>query len=159
MVYFSTILSFFVQKETNDHYTPNHDDHETSGPNISFGHIVRFLKKGSYYISFLLFYISLYGLVYGVGIIYGSVNFFDIFNYVTLGISVVITSVFFIFLGKKHETLFLVFRSNCMSFTFVYGCALLLFLIKGTQPTLFFLINAIFPLLTLTSVIYFDIFL
>lgn len=67
-------------------------------------------------------------------------------------------SVFFYFLQKKQETIFLIFRSNCIVFTLIYSIFLLFSLSKNISPSIFFVINSIFPIITLSSVLVFDSF-
>lgn len=67
-------------------------------------------------------------------------------------------SVFFFFLQKKQETIFLIFRSNCIIFTLIYSIFLLFFLSKNISPSIFFVINSVFPIITLSSVLVFDSF-
>lgn len=156
IIYFSKILSFFVKKEESD----DKDIHDKGKElkKIPVKYIIEFLKKWSYYIAFIFFYISLYGFIYGINLIYNISDFSEIFHYITLSISLIITGIFFFFMKKKNETVFLVFRSNCIIFTVIYSIFLSFFFIKNISPTVFFGINSIFPVFTLFSVLIFDHF-
>lgn len=156
IIYFSKILSFFVEKEESDSREIN--THNKNTKKFPVKYIIEFLKKWSYYISFFFFYTSLYGFVYSINLIYNFSNFTEIFHYITFSISLVITSIFFFFLQKKQETIFLIFRSNCIIFTLIYSFLLLFSLAKNTSPSVFFIINSIFPVITLLSVLIFDSF-
>jgi hypothetical protein len=120
--------------------------------------IIEYFKKWSYYIAFLFFYLSIYGGVYGVNLIYNFSNFSEIFHYITFVISLLVMSIFFFFLKKRHETISLIFRSNCIIFTIIYGFLLYIYLVKNIEPSLIFVINSVFPLITLLSVLLFDSF-
>lgn len=150
--YFSKILSFFVEKKENPKNINQHNK------KIFTKFTIEYFKKSSYYIATLLFYISLYWFIYSINLIYNFSNFFEIFHYITFSISLVI-GIFFFFLKKRNETIFLIFRSNCVIFTSIYSCFLFLFLFKNITLTLFFIINSILPIITLFSVLIFDTFL
>lgn len=119
-----------------------------------FSHI----RKWSYYLSLLLFYTSLYGFIYGISLMYDIADFIEVFHGTSLLISLVIIGIFVFFLGKKQETIFLVFRSNCIVFTFVYSFFLLLAIVRGNYPTTLFIINSILPIITLLGVLVLDPF-
>lgn len=153
VVYFSKIFSFFLEKEN---ILLNNVTHKTK--KYSLKSVIEFFKKWSYYISLLLFYLSLYWFIYSINLIYNFSNFTEIFHYITFSISLSITILFFSFLWKKYETLFRIFRLNCLIFTVIYSFFLLLFIIKHIQPNLFFIVNSVFPIITLWSVIIFDQF-
>lgn len=156
IVYFSTLLSFFIEKQELDN---SHDDVSVKKPSLIKKYMVFFIKKGSYYLAFLFFYISLYGIVYSVNIIYENIPFFDVFQYVTLGLSVFIAMIYSIFFRKKHETVYLLFRSNSIIFTFIYIGIIFYSLFTGFSLHILSFINIIFPLITLTAVIFFDTFI
>ena len=156
IVYFSKILSFFVEKDeinTNDkHYT-------NKKINIySMKLIIEYIKKWSYYISFLFFYISLYGFIYSLNLIYNFSYPSEIFHTISLIISIVVTGIFFLFLYKKYEIIFLIFRSNCIIFTIIYVFLLIFFLTNNIEPSILFVVNSTFPIITLLSIILFDFF-
>ncbi len=109
--------------------------------------------------AFLLFYCSLYGFIYSINLIYNFSDFSHIFHYITFTISFIITGIFFSFLHKKHETIFLIFRSNCIIFSIIYLFFLIVFFINNIIPSLFIIINSIFPIITLLSVIIYDFYL
>ncbi|EKD44130.1 MAG: hypothetical protein ACD_71C00229G0002 [uncultured bacterium (gcode 4)] len=156
IIFFSKILSFFIEKNDISHKeTVIHDKKIKKFP-IKI--IIEYFKKWSYYIAFLFFYLSLYGFIYSINRIYNFSNFIEIFHYITFFISLVIVSIFFFFLQKKQETIFLIFRSNCIVFTLIYSIFLLFFLSKNISPSIFFVINSIFPIITLSSVLVFDSF-
>lgn len=156
LFYFSKILSLFIEKES---LGEDLQDYTTQEQKISFRHILLdFLKKGSYYIAFLFFYTSLFGIMYSTNLVYNFSQFSEIFHTITLVLSGSIMGIFFFFLQKKQETVFLLFRSNCIVFTLIYSVFLLVFLIEGTSPGILFIINSILPLITLFSVLVYDSF-
>lgn len=153
-LYFSPAISIFSKKETQEIIQKK--------SNFSLKDIIFYLKKGSYYLSFSLFYISLYGIIYGVSLTYGFSDFFSIFQYITLGISCIVIGTFFYFLPKKQtwrETLFLIFRSNVIIFTILYGLLMIAFLFGNKQPDMYFVFNTILSLLWLVTILIFDEFI
>ncbi|PIQ12062.1 hypothetical protein COW06_00205 [Candidatus Gracilibacteria bacterium CG12_big_fil_rev_8_21_14_0_65_38_15] len=153
IIYFSKILSFFIKEES-----IKEQDFDKKTKKIPIKNIIEFLKKGSYYTSFLFFYASLYGFVYSMNLIYNFSSFSQIFHYITLFLSLIITGIFFFFLQKKKEVIFLIFRSNCIIYSIIYSFFLLFFLWENTSPNIFFIINSLFPIVTLLSVLIFDSF-
>lgn len=120
--------------------------------------IVGYFKKWSYYVAFLFFYLSLYGIVYGLNLLYNFSNFSEIFHYITFIISVLVISIFFFFLKKRHETISLIFRSNSVIFTIIYSFLFILYIGNNIEPSLFFTIDSMLPIVTLLSVLLFDSF-
>ena len=120
---------------------------------------MEFFKKGSYYLAFFFFYFSLYGFIYSLNMLYNFSYFSEIFHYITIIISFIITGLFFFFFKKRYETLFLIFRSNCIIFTTIYSFLLIFFLIENKSPNLIFIINSIYPIITLLSVLIYDSFI
>lgn len=156
IVYFSKILSLFVGKESTDTGDTVPNKKHTPFPVRT---VLKYMKKWSYYIAFLLFYLSLYGFVYGINLLYGFLDFSGIFHYISLGISMVIIGVFLFFLQNKQETIFLIFRSNCIVFTCIYSFLLLFFLYRDIPLLSFpFVINSILPIITLWGVLVIDPF-
>ncbi len=155
IIYFSKILSLFIEKKDDPHaHAPEHK----KAKSITIKNIIELFKKWSYYLAFLLFYISLYGFIYSINLIYQFFDSSEIFHYITFAISLVITIIFFVFRQKNHETIFRIFRSNCIVFTVIYSFFIFFFLIEGRLPNIFFIINSIFPIITLGSVIIYDSF-
>lgn len=156
IIYFSKILSFFIEKEEDPQENMHRND--IKAKKIPLKNIIEYIKKGSYYASFLFFYLSLYGFVYGINLIYNFSNFSEIFYFITFFISLSVTIIFFSFLQKKHETIFLIFRSNCIIFSIIYSSILLFFLWNNIIPSTIFVVNSLFPVITIVSVLLFDSF-
>jgi len=153
-LYFSPLLSVFSKKEQEEIIVKK--------SKLSLRETIFYLKKGSYYLSFSLFYLSLYGITYGVSLTYGFSDFFSLFQYITLGISAIVTGIFFFFLQKKEpwrETLFLIFRSNVIIFTILYTLLIFIFFFGDQRPDIFFTLNTAFSLLGLVTIIVFDEFI
>lgn len=155
VIYFSKLLSLFIEKENNPH---EHTVQHKKTSNINTKNVIEFFKKWSYYLAFLLFYTSLYGFIYSINLIYQFFDSSEIFNYITFTISLVITIIFFVLRQKKHETIFHIFRSNCIVFTTIYSIFISFFLIENRLPSVFFIINSMFPIITLISVMIYDTF-
>ncbi len=155
IIYFSKILSFFIKKEETEWEKINN----SQSLKLPLKKIMELSKKWSYYIAFLWFYSSLYGFIYGINLIYNFSDFSDIFHYISLFITLIITGIFYLFQEKKSETISLIFRSNCIIFTVIYFSFLVSFLFRNIQPNITFIINSIFPIITLISVLLFDPYL
>lgn len=153
-LYFSPAISIFSKRETREIVQKK--------SNFSLKEIIFYLKKGSYYLSFALFYLSLYGIIYWVSLTYGFSDFFSIFQYITLGISCILIGIFFYFLQEEQpqkETLFLIFRSNVIIFTILYTILILVFFFGDKKPDLYFVFNTILSLFWLGIVLIFDDFI
>lgn len=153
-LYFSPLISIFSKKEKQEIIQKK--------SKFSLKDTIFYLKKGSYYLSFSLFYLSLYGIIYGVSLTYGFSDFFSIFQYITFGISCMVIGIFFYFFQKKlpwRETLFLIFRSNVIIFTILYGLLMVAFLFGDKKPDMYFAFNTILSLLWLVTILMFDDFI
>jgi hypothetical protein len=155
ILYFSKILSFLIGPKSAE---PRHNDGKWNIKKIWINDLVKYFKKWSYYIAFSFFYISLYGIIYSINLIYKFSSFSIIFQYLTFFISLVITGIFFIFLRKKHETISLIFRSNCIIYVVIYSILLLFFLWKNISISIFFIINSLFPIVAILCILIFDSF-
>lgn len=153
IIYFSKILSLFVEKEETE--TKQKTQEIRKFPLLF---IMGYFKKWSYYIAFFFFYLSLYGIVYSLNLLYNFSNFSEIFHYITFIISLLVISIFFFFLKKRYETISLIFRSNSVIFTIVYSFLFILYIGSNIEPSLFFIIDSILPIITLLSVLLFDSF-
>lgn len=120
--------------------------------------VVGLIKKGSYYLAFLFFYISLYGMLYGANLLYGDFDNFALFQGLLFGISLVVTIVFFGVLQKKNETVFLLFRSNFIIFSVLSALFLLFSLFSSYEYNWLFTVNVVFSLLWVAGILYFDPF-
>lgn len=153
IIFFSKILSFFVEKE--DIERQKIDQEIKQSPLLW---MVEYFKKWSYYIAFLFFYLSLYGIVYSLNLLYNFSNFSEIFHYITFIISVWVIGIFFFLLQKKHETISLIFRSNSIIFTIIYSFLFIVYRVYHIESSLFFIIDSILPIITLLSILLFDSF-
>lgn len=150
-IYFNSFITLFGKEKKRDYI-------EKKFTVFSLKKTIQYLKKGSYYLSFLLFYCSLYGIVYGLNLIYHFSDFSSLFHNVALFITLSITIIYLFFFSKKQETIFLIFRSNCIIFSGIYTIFLIYLLFYKETITTSFIINSIFPLFTLLSVSIFDEF-
>ena len=154
ILYFSKILSIFTEKKK----ITQEKNLEENLQKFPIKSLIRYFKKWSYYIAFLLFYLSLYGFIYGLNLLYNFSDFSEIFHFITLSISLIISGIFFFFQQKNNETIFRLFRSNCIIFTTIYSFLILFSLFKDISPNTLFTINSVFPLFTLITVLLFDTF-
>lgn len=157
IAYFSKIISFFLEK-WDDFWEEEANTHVVKKNVFSIKQTIEYIKKWSYYIAFLFFYLSLYGFIYSINLIYKFSLFSEIFHYTTFWITCIITGIFFFFLKKKYETVFLIFRSNCVIFAVIYSLFTIFSLITLVLPTIPFVVNSIFPIFTLGSVLIYDSF-
>lgn len=117
------------------------------------------LKKISYYLSFFFFYLSLYGIVYGINGIYGFFDLTTVYSLLTLGLSLAIGWVFFVMRPKKNEVVFRLFRSNFIAFSLVYTVLFASYFFLGKTPNFLFVFNSLVSLGGLISILFFDHFL
>lgn len=155
IVYFSKILSFFIIENKDTGESESGNKYKSA---LHFFKNLEFFKKSAYYISFLLFYLSLYGVVYGLNIVYAFSSSLKIFEYLSISISLSIIFVFFAFIHKRYETIFLIFRSNSIVFALIYLAVIPFYIFTDTTPSVIFIFNTLLPSITLLSVILFDRF-
>lgn len=113
--------------------------------------ILIYLRKGSYYLSFLLFYLALFWL---------SISFGFDFSVATLIIAVILFTLFFESLKKdKRETVFLVFRSNFVSFSIIFVFLIFLYFFWKKEVNLIFIINTFLSISAILVCLFFDDFI
>ncbi|MDD2487575.1 MAG: hypothetical protein PHS92_04345 [Candidatus Gracilibacteria bacterium] len=106
------------------------------------------IQKASYFIAFLFFYMSLYGISYSF-----EGNLFSIF---TLIISLALTGIFFHRLKEDKNIIFLLFRSNFLVFSILYFIFFIIYLFDFSKVDIIFFFNSFLSLFGLFSILVFD---
>lgn len=112
--------------------------------------IVFYIQKSFYIISFWFFYIALYGISYSI--------WWYLFQIFTFIISLILLIIFFYTLKKQVNIIKLLFRSHFLVFSFLYLIFFLFYIIYPNTEKInyIFIINSIFSLIWLWSIILFD---
>lgn len=114
---------------------------------------LRFLKSGTYYLGFLFFYLSLYGIAYSVAETLGTAPVV-LYGWLTLSLSVIAFSGFAT-LGPKHDVAYKFFRSNAFVFSAIHFVLLAYRLAEGTELDTVFVANVAVSLGSLATVVFF----
>lgn len=116
-------------------------------------HALRFLKSGTYYLGFLFFYLSLYGIAYSVAETLSTAPVV-LYGWLTLSLSV-IAFAGFAALGPKHEVAYKIFRSNAFVFSAIHFSLLTYRLFRGAELDPVFVTNVAVSLGSLSTVVFF----
>ncbi|MDQ1343819.1 MAG: hypothetical protein QG650_539 [Patescibacteria group bacterium] len=115
-------------------------------------HALSFFKTGTYYIGFLLFYLSLYGIAYSLSKSLGMTPKV-LYGWLTLSLSVVTLSAF-AFFGTKHDVAYKIFRSNAFVFSTLHFFFLVYRLFWGGKFDPIFVTNVVLSLGSLATVVF-----
>lgn len=108
------------------------------------GQAIRFLKSGTYYLGFSLFYLSLYGIAYSLAPSLAMASS-SVYGWLTMALSVCSAILFFAF-GPKHDVASKIFRSNAFVFSAVHFSLLAYRCFSGVPLDPTFIANVVLSL-------------
>lgn len=108
------------------------------------------IRKYSFYVAFLLFYLSIFGICFTLKINYSLIIF---------SLNFVIISIFYYFFKQKKDIIYLIFRSNFIIFSIFYLILFPIFLFTKPNLDFLFYINSIISVSWIVCIIIFDKFI